>query len=117
MTVQADFTEVADLIDTLDGKAFTAAADSIGALDTTVKAVFRDAVVNAGEIRDSGELMAAVDYDPARTLSRRVFAQVRQAFFQEVGTSRHRPQPWLTPPAEFHTEDLVHALARIGAPW
>lgn len=42
----------------------------------------------------SGELRGAIRSD-ASGLARRVYAPVRQAFFQEYGTSFHPPQPFL----------------------
>lgn len=47
----------------------------------------------------------------------RVFSPKKQALFQEVGTSRHPPQPSFTPAAERGIDELVRLMDEIGAPW
>jgi hypothetical protein len=51
----------------------------------------------------TGELRGAITADSSG-LARRVYAPVRQSFFQEYGTSFHPPQPFL----------MVHADAAQG---
>lgn len=115
--ITADLRQIHDLADTFDAKATQARDDSIDALDRTVVAVHASAVRNAAGIRLTGALMESVDYDTARRLTRRVFTDDPAGQFQDLGTSRHAPQPWLTPAADEHVPELVKDLERIGALW
>lgn len=44
--------------------------------------------------RDTGELYNSIQRDTSG-MSRRVFSPTKQGFFQEYGTSKMPPQPWL----------------------
>lgn len=61
--------------------------------------------------RDSGELFNSIQRD-TEGLARRVGSPLEQGFFQEYGTSRHRPQPWLMVHAESAGEHLARELLR-----
>lgn len=47
-------------------------------------------------------------------LYRRVWSTVRQGFFQEYGTFRHGPQPWLTPALRAEEQTFVEAVGRAA---
>lgn len=115
--ITADMRELVDLTELLDENAANARQASIEALDRTVVAVHASAVRNAARIRLTGRLMESVDYDTAQRLTRRVFTDDPAGRFQDLGTSRHAPQPWLTPAADEHVPQLIDELREIGAPW
>jgi hypothetical protein len=59
----------------------------------------------------TGELRGAIRSDPSG-LARRVYAPVRQAFFQEYGTSIMAPQPFLMVHADRAHGELEQQIAR-----
>lgn len=88
--------ELADNADELD--------ESIGpTLDRIANGVMRDAVSNANSYGGTGELAAATKVTRSGSTTsrtRRIGAEVRQAFFLEFGSpTTGGPRPWLTGPA------------------
>jgi hypothetical protein len=61
--------------------------------------------------RDTGELKGAIAKD-SWGLARRVYAPVRQAFYQEYGTSFHPPQPFLMVHADRAHVDLEQEITK-----
>lgn len=89
------------------------------ALGKVVLTVHGAAVRNAAGFNtaSTGELAAAVDYDRSGN-SRRVFADVRQAYFLEYGSPKTgAPRPWLSGPAERGSLALLRAMAEVGELW
>lgn len=64
---------------------------------------------------DSGDLAGSV-YIRGGQGYRTIGSDLKQGFFQEHGTSRHPPQPWLTPAAERGADDIVRLLADVADP-
>lgn len=117
--VAVDDSEIKGLVKMLR-KAGEGCADAAqDALGRVVVDVANAARANAANFnRDStGELARSVDYDRSG-YTRRVFADVRQAFFLEYGSpTTGGPRPWLSAPAERGSARLAVELGRIGAIW
>lgn len=111
MRFHFDFSELYKLIDDIardisiaSGKAEEAVADATERLYAQAKAA---APVDTGALRD------AVRRDSGG-LSRRVHTGgIRQAFFQEYGTSKMAPQPYLMVYADQAWSDLEQTLLRL----
>ena len=109
MRTAIDFSEVAKLASDL-------AADAALASGAVEKAVANSTArlharsVAAAPVA-SGELKGDIRQDPSG-LSRRVYATVRQAFYQEYGTSRHPPQPFLMVFSDQAHSDLEQEIYR-----
>jgi hypothetical protein len=90
--ITADMSQVARLARDLAGAGAAMEEVSDHVLDTVAAEVQadakRDAPVLTGELRDSIWIRKGKTF-------RRVGSSTRQGVFQEFGTSRHGPQPWL----------------------
>lgn len=112
----SDLDRLAGLIEHAANGALRNADEALGRV---VVEVHGEAVRNAAAFnKDStGELAAAVSYDTTGN-SRRVYANVRQAFFLEYGSpNTGPPRPWLSGPAEKGSDRLLMELAKAGAVW
>lgn len=109
MNVQVDLSELAKLADDI-------AAD-VAAVDGSIEdAVGRStSKLQAWAIQqapvDTGELQRSIRKDTSG-LARRVYAPVRQAFYQEYGTSIMPPQPFLMVHADRAHNDLEQEIGR-----
>lgn len=92
MSFNIDFSELAKLADDLAADAAMARGAIEPAVARSTEKLRSWAMADAPV--KSGELRGAIRAD-ASGLARRVYAPVRQAFFQEYGTSFHPPQPFL----------------------
>lgn len=69
----------------------------------------RDAPSDTGELADSVYIRGGKGY-------RIVGSDKKQGFFQEHGTSRHPPQPWLHPAADRGATELARLLGEVADP-
>lgn len=60
----------------------------------------------------TGELKAKIE-KKVSGLSGRVWSDAKQGFFQEFGTSRHDPKPWITPALQREEPSFVKAVTDI----
>lgn len=72
------------------------------ALEESTVFLYNAARSSAREIRDTGELEESIRMDRnsgdrLKSLARRVYSTAAHGLFQEIGTSRFPPQPWLYP--------------------
>lgn len=84
------------------------------ALTVVGRQVHADAVAAAP--RDTGELAGSI-YLRGGKGYRDVGATAKQGFFQEHGTSRHPPQPWLGPAADKGGAELARLLDQLADPF
>ena len=71
----------------------------------------------AGYPKATGELASEVSTDMGPGLTGRVYANVRQAWFLEVGSpNTGAPRPWLSEPAERSQERLYAHIIRVAKP-
>ena len=118
-TITVDDSEIKALTRMLRKAGEGCADDADDALDRVVKDVYAEARTNAAGFRtaSTGELLGALDYDRSG-FTRRVYADVRQAFFLEYGSpTTGAPRPWLSGPAERGSARLAVELAKVGAIW
>ena len=119
MSVEADFSELGRLQTLIGGASNRVTKDMPGVLDAVATAVAQDAARRAP--RDTGELQSDIGVKQkegsATTRTRWVGSDTRQAFFQEFGTSRMPPQPWLSPAAEAGVGKLAEKLGELGEPF
>lgn len=121
MDVTVDLSELDDLIDDLGDEERVQVAKRINkAITAGINWLHSTAVADAP--RDTGLLAGSITKDDARRgFSRRVFAAGKdkprdesgalRGFFQEFGTSRHPPQPFLLVHAEKAGDIVVSTLA------
>lgn len=65
--------------------------------------------------RATGELAGSI-YLRSRQLEHTIGSDEPQGFYQEFGTSRHPPQPWLFPAVDRGLDDLTDRIVRIADP-
>lgn len=82
----------------------------LGAIAVRLHAKAREAAPVA-----TGELAGSI-YLRSERLARTIGTDEPQGFFQEFGTSRNPPQPWLYPAADSVIDDLVDATLRVADP-
>ena len=110
MNVDVDTSEVDALAADLAAAGAKARAESSAVL-TTAASGLRDAARAAAPV-DTGELVGSI-YIRGGADWRIVGSDVKQGFFQEFGTSRHPPQPWLFANAESAAAKVAALLANI----
>jgi len=119
--ITIDTSDLKRLSEIFEHAARDAPRESEAALDRAVIKVHALAVLNAARVRDTGALMESVDYDTeilAGSSTRRVFSDVREAWFQEFGSPHTgAPNPWLTGPAYIVVPELVRDIERLGSLW
>jgi len=93
MTVYADFSQVDKLAVDLAASGAKVAGASKTIVSTTAREVHARAVADAPVL--TGELKGSI-YIHDDTIG----SDVKQGFYQEFGTTRHGPQPWLFTNAE-----------------
>lgn len=114
MSADFDFSEVEALADDLGKAAVRIVADTESKALTVTGREFRDDAV-AGAPRDTGDLADNI-YLRGGHGYRDVGTDKKQGFFQENGTSRHPPQPWIGPAADKAGEALAKRLEAISDP-
>lgn len=111
------FVDVSDLL-RLAGdfakKASTIVFASREALEHVARQVQEEASRDAPE--DTGALKASV-YLIMEDEGARIGSPLKQGFYQEFGTSRHGPQPWLFPAGERGADQLGLDLEIISEVW
>lgn len=114
MAVSFDFSQVTKLADDLGkaGAAITALNES-RVLDRTAREVQSEAIQMAPRL--TGALAGSITLGGGRGF-RVVGSPLKQGFFQEFGTSRHPPQPWLMPAADKAGGRMVDRLKEIANP-
>lgn len=117
--VQVDFSDMSKLIGMIGEANKTVGARMRPTLDKVTASIVADAAANAPT--DQGDLRATMGVYK-RTGNRNVATRwigspLRQAFFQELGTSAHPPQPSITPAAGRGVDTLVDELGDLGNIW
>lgn len=119
MTVHVDMSEIGKLQTLLGGAANKVTSEMPGVLDKVADAVAAQARANAPV--DTGDLRASIGVlrkaGNAGVRHRWVGSELKQAWFQEFGTSRHPPQPFLNPAGEAGVRELEAELAKLAEPW
>jgi len=114
MMISIDTSEVdrlADMLGDVGMKVAAGAPPLLGQNAERIATIARSAApVLTGELRDSITVSGA-------GMERTVGSDVRQAFYQEFGTSVMPPQPWLTPAVEAGLPLLEDGLGELGALW
>lgn len=87
-----DVTEVSKLSTDIDASVKGIDVDVAAAVGRVTEHGYHLARVSAP--RDTGELYESIQRDTAG-MSRRIYSPAKQGFFQEYGTAKHPPQPWL----------------------
>lgn len=114
MSIDFDFSQVDRLANDLTKAAATITAEAeTKVLEPTGRQVLADTM--AASPRLTGEL-AASWYMKSELGARVITSDVRQAFYQEFGTSRHPPQPSLFPAADRGEDQMTERLADIANP-
>ena len=111
MNVDVDTSEVDGLAADLAAAAMKAELASTVAL--TDAANVTAAAARAAAPVLTGELVGSIEVRVAGN-SRTVESDAPQGFFQEFGTSRHPPQPWLFPASDRGMDRLVAGIEKIG---
>jgi HK97 gp10 family phage protein len=117
--VEVDLSQLGELQTRLAGAANHVTAGMPKILDEVADAIVERAKslapVDQGELREAIRILERKGNALIR--ERRIGADVRQALFQEFGTSAHPPQPWLRPAADAGLSKLGDELGKLGAPW
>lgn len=108
--IYVDTSEVADLTADLAAAGIEAKAVATVAVAESGSALRNDA--QAAAPRATGALAASI-YVRRSADGVTVGSDLPQGFFQEYGTSRHPPQPWLFPNSDRAGARIATALERI----
>jgi hypothetical protein len=111
MTVYADMSEVEAWRRVLLAAQFAIREREEVDLDDVAREVY-DAAKAAVPVK-TGALQASI-YLRRRKEERRIGSPLKYGFFQEFGTSRHPPQPWLYQHMHAANERLFGKLGRSG---
>jgi len=109
VTVFGDFTMVDALAADLAAAGLEMQVKAAAIVKETAEEVHTRAVADAPE--RTGELKASI-YNRDNVIG----SDVRQAFYQEFGTSRHGPQPFLFANAERGADKMATALLVVADP-
>lgn len=113
MTAEFDFSEVDRLARDL-GRAGHDIDDEVDT-ELGIAALKVHAFAAAAAPRLTGELAGSVYVRSAR-LERTIGSDEPQGFYQEFGTSRMPPQPWLFPAADRALDELADRIERLADP-
>ena len=118
MDVGIDVSELGDLAGMLSRAAERPRAERAAALDKVAHQVQSEATAIASTYtKGTGKLAESIELS-GTPLSRRIFANVREAFFLEFGSpNTGPPRPWLTGPAEKGAKELFDELGKIVQIW
>lgn len=117
MTVEIDTAEIRLLQAILDEKA------NVGRLNRERdQAIEQVAQSVAAEVRSTaayrtGALRGSIRAEHGRDGEWRVLSPLKQALFQEIGTSNHPPQPAFLPAGERGIGELQRLIGELGSPW
>lgn len=114
MRISVDVSQILALERVLAAAPVKVTADSRSATVKAVRKAKSHAIANAP--RDTGELAGSI-YGRSSGFEGRVGSDTRQAFYQEVGTSFHPPQPTFGPAGEVGAEVLGEGLQDAGELW
>lgn len=118
MDITWDASELDDLAGILQRARDRPPAERAQALDRAANRVRGEAIANAQSYtHGTGALASSIETNGTATY-RRVFSDVREAFFLEAGSpSTGAPRAWLTGPAQRGADDLLVELGKIGDIW
>lgn len=118
MDVGIDVSDLADLARMLERAAARPHAERAAVLDRVAREVQAEATaIAATYTKGTGRLVESIELS-GTPVSRRIFADVREAFFLEFGSpNTGAPRPWLTGPAERGAKELFDELGKIGQIW
>ncbi len=114
MSADFDFSEVDRLADDFA----KAAAKIVPETESKVLSVVAQkvrAAASAAAPRLTGDLAGSV-YVRGGQGWRKIGSDLKQGFFQEFGTSRHPPQPWLMAEGEKGGDEIAKLLEQIADP-
>ena len=115
MSAFADTSELLRLVGDFAKKTATVAFATKETLMHVAREVEEEARRDAPE--DTGALKASVYLRLTDDDEAAIGSELKQGFYQEFGTSRHPPQPWLFPAGERGGEKLGLAVELIADPW
>lgn len=119
ITITADYSDIKDLDALLKRASERPHKVRAQELDRVGAQVESEGRANAAAFhKDStGELAAAVTRT-GTPVFQRIYANVRQAFFQEYGSpNTGAPNPWLSGPAQKGADELFDELSKAAEPW
>jgi hypothetical protein len=114
MTVELDTSELDALTEALKTAAVQIVPNTESKVLTEVARTVRTDAAAAAP-RDTGDLANSVFIRGGQGY-RTIGTTLKQGFFQEHGTSRHPPQPWLTPAADRGVEQIERLLGEVADP-
>lgn len=121
MNVDIDFGDLDQLERDLDAAERKVSTLTPALVLAASQRLFADAVANAQQMADTGELARSVRIDATHRNNEAGYmigAAVRQAFFLEYGSpNTGAPRPWLTGPANRELEGLAAQLGKEAEPW
>lgn len=111
--IEFDISEVRELAAKLGTHSQETTIELRKALNASIGRVFQAAKSSAPV--DTGELRASIRRTSGNRgdLYRRVWSATRQGFFQEYGTSRHPPRPWITPALQAEETTFINEVNKI----
>lgn len=118
MDVGIDVSELGDLAGMLSRAATRTHAERAAALDKVAHQVQSEATAIASTYtKGTGALASSIEVG-GTPVSRRIFADLREAYFLEFGSpNTGPPRPWLTGPAEKGARELFDELGKMGQIW
>lgn len=108
-----DMSQVAALGGRISASAAVAAKEATKALTQSAKNVERGAKSRAP--KDTGELSGAVYSATRGGRTAQIIAPTRYAMFNEYGTSKMAPQPFMAPALEAESAAYIASVETIGA--
>lgn len=114
MSVEFDFSQVDKLAVDLGRSGVTIVAKTESEVLTETANEVKAAAVAAAP-RLTGDLAGSIRVQGGKGW-RKVGSPLKQGFFQEFGTSRHPPQPWLYPQVGMAYVELAWRLKEIADP-